>query len=393
MEKLENLKSALKNELSNILTYWKNNTPDNENGGFIGHIDYPDIKRPEANKGIILNTRILWSFAAASNFYGDKRYEDLCKRSYNYLKSHFKDKEYGGVYWEVNFKGKPVNKRKQAYAQAFTIYALSEYYLFSNNEEAKNWAVEIFNLIEEHAFDVGHEGYIEAFNEDWSPIEDMRLSEKDDNEAKTMNTHLHILEAYTTLYKIYPVEKVKNALEKLIQVFLEKFLHSNGHLNLFFDERWNLKSSVYSFGHDIETAWLLIEAAKVLNDPGFLKQAQDAALLITNTFISEAIDKDGAVMNEINIKTGSMDTDRHWWQQAEAIVGLYYAFQITNDEKYINVAVKIWNFIEKKVIDHKYGEWFWLIDENGNYNPKDEKVGMWKCPYHNSRAAIQINLD
>jgi len=264
--------------------------------------------------------------------------------------------------------------------------------LFSNNEEAKNWAIEIFYLIEKHAFDVANEGYIEAFNEEWSPIEDMRLSEKDENEAKTMNTHLHILEAYTTLFKIYPAENVKMALERLVNAFLTKFLRDNGHLDLFFDEQWNLKSSIYSFGHDIETAWLLIEAAKILNNPGLLKRTQDAALLITNTFISEAIDKDGAVMNEINTQTGSIDTDRHWWQQAEAIVGLYYAFQITNDEEYINVAVKIWDFIEEKVIDHKYGEWFWLIDENGNYNPKDEKIGMWKCPYHNSRAAIQINL-
>ena len=184
MKKLENLKSLLKNELNNILSYWKNNTPDYENGGFIGHIDYPDIKRPEANKGIILNSRILWSFAAASNFYGDSSYEDLCERSFNYIKSHFKDNQNGGVYWEVDYKGNPVNKRKQVYAQAFTIYALSEYYLFSKNKEAKNWAIEIFYMIEKHAFDVANEGYIEAFNEEWSPIEDMRLSEKDENEAK-----------------------------------------------------------------------------------------------------------------------------------------------------------------------------------------------------------------
>lgn len=392
MKKLENLKSVFKNELKNILTYWKNNTQDHENGGFIGRIDYPDIKRPEANKGIILNSRILWSFASASNFYGDNRYKDLCDRSYNYLKSHFKDDQYGGVYWEVDYKGNPVNKRKQVYAQAFTIYALSEYYLFSKNEEVKSWAIEIFSLVEKHAFDVANEGYIEAFNEKWSPVEDMRLSEKDENEAKTMNTHLHILEAYTTLYKIHPIKNVKMSLERLVNVFLTRFLRNNGHLNLFFDEQWNIKSSIYSYGHDIEAAWLLIEAAGVINNPGLLKRTQEAAILIANTFISEAIDKDGAVMNEINTKTGHIDTDRHWWQQAEAIVGLYYAFQITNDEKYLDIATRIWNFIEKKVIDHKHGEWFWLIDENGNYNAKDEKVGMWKCPYHNSRAAIQINL-
>ena len=392
MEKFDTIKASFKNELENILTYWKNNTIDTQNGGFIGHIDYPDIKKPEANKGIILNSRILWSFAAASNFYKDNRYAELCERSYNYLKNYFQDTKYGGVFWEVDYKGNPVNKRKQVYAQAFTIYALSEYYLFSKNKEVKDWAIEIFELIEKHAFDSKFDGYIEAFNEDWSPIEDMRLSEKDDNEAKTMNTHLHVLEAYTTLYKIHPTEKVKNALEGLLNVFLDKFLNPNGHLELFFDEEWNLKSTVYSYGHDIETAWLLIEAAKVLKKPTLLKKTEDAAILITDTFISEAIDKDGAVINEINTKTGALDTNRHWWQQAEAIVGLYYAYQINKNEKYVDVASKIWTFIDEKVIDHKHGEWFWLIDENGNYNPKDEKVGMWKCPYHNSRAGIQLNL-
>ncbi|UOB18813.1 AGE family epimerase/isomerase [Abyssalbus ytuae] len=392
MEKLERLKKSLAQELTNILSYWENNTVDEVNGGFIGHIDYPDKKRFEANKGIILNTRILWSFSAASNFYKSTRYAHLCKRSYDYLKTCFKDNVHGGVYWEVDYKGNPVNKRKQVYAQAFTIYALSEYFLCSQNEEAKQWAVEIFELIQHHASDPEYGGYIEAFTEDWSPVEDMRLSDKDDNEAKTMNTHLHILEAYTTLYKIYPEATVKNALNGLVNIFLDKFLDKNGHLHLFFDEQWNLKSSVYSYGHDIETAWLMIEAAKTTGDKDLIKKTEKAALRITNTFINEAIDKDGAVKNEINFKTGHVDTDRHWWQQAEAIVGLYYAYLINNDEKYIDIAVNIWKFIDKKVIDHTYGEWFWLIDENGNFNPEDEKAGMWKCPYHNSRAAIQLNL-
>lgn len=391
MKKFDTLKASFKNELKNILTYWETHTIDSENGGFIGHIDYPNIKKPEANKGIILNSRILWSFAAASNFYKDNRYAELCERSYNYLKDYFKDSNFGGVFWEVDYKGNPVNKRKQVYAQAFTVYALSEYYLFSKNEEVKVWAIELFELVEKHAFDSKFDGYIEAFNEDWSPIEDMRLSEKDDNEAKTMNTHLHILEAYTTLYKIHPTERVKKALEGLLNIFLDKFLSPNGHLELFFDEEWNLKSTVYSYGHDIETAWLLIEAAKALNNITLLKKMENAAILITDTFISEAIDKDGAVINEINTKTGTLDTDRHWWQQAEAIVGLYYAYQINKNEKYVGVASKIWDFIDEKVIDHEHGEWFWLIDKNGNYNPKDEKVGMWKCPYHNSRAGIQLN--
>ncbi len=385
------LKISLKNELDNILTYWKNNTVDSKNGGFIGRIDYPDIKRENSSKGVILNTRILWTFSAASIFYTNDRYRDLRERSYEYIKKHFKDPVYGGVFWILDANGNPINKRKQVYAQSFAIYALSEYYLCTKNEESKNWAIEIFDLIEKYALDNEHNGYIEAFNEDWSPIGDMRLSDKDHNEAKTMNTHLHILEAYTNLYRIYPDKKVWNALQNLVVLFLNKFLNTNGHLHLFFDESWELKSTIYSYGHDIETAWLLIEAAKALENEELLKKVEKAAILITDTFVAEAIDEDGGVINEIDYKTGDIDKDKHWWQQAEAIVGLYYAYQIEEKEIYLSSAKRVWDFIDTHMIDHEYGEWFWLIGLDGTNNPENEKVGMWKCPYHNSRSCLQLN--
>lgn len=390
MQTLKGLKDNLKIELNNILTYWESNTIDIENGGFIGHIDYPNKKQPKRNKGIILNSRILWAFSAASNYYKDNRYKDICERSFTYLKKYFKDEVFGGVFWEVDYLGFPVNKRKQSYAQAFTLYALSEYYIFSKNEEAKSWATTIFNLLENKAFDIKNNGYTEAFNENWTNISDMRLSEKDENVAKTMNTHLHILEAYTTFYKINPTKKVKAALLNLLRIFRDKFLTEEYHFHLFFDENWNLKSSVYSYGHDVETAWLLIEAAKVINEKYVLKEIEEIGLKVINKFMTVAIDKEGGVMNEINTETNHIDTDRHWWQQAEAIVGLYYAYQITKEDKYINEVFKIWNFIDKYIIDHAHGEWFWLVNEKGKHNPEDEKVGMWKCPYHNSRACIQV---
>ncbi len=385
------IQKAMKDELYNILNYWKTNTIDNENGGFIGKIDYPNIKKTEHHKGVILNTRLLWTFSAASNFYKNDTYTDLCLRSYEYLKKYFIDPNYGGVIWEVDYKGNPINKRKQIYAQSFMIYALSEYYQFSNNEESKNLAITLFDLIEKYALDKIHGGYIEAFNQDWSPIADMRLSEKDKNVEKTMNTHLHILEAYTKLYQIHPKKNIAIALKNLIHLFLTKFITKNNHLHLFFDVKWNLKSTIYSYGHDIETAWLLIKAAKTLNEKSILSIIERRALQITNTFLNEAIDKDGGVMNEINYKSGHIDTDKHWWQQAEAIVGLYYAYQIKQDEHYLKKALKIWEFITDKVIDYNYGEWHWLIDTYGDFDPKNEKIGMWKCPYHNSRACMEIN--
>ncbi|WP_027395925.1 AGE family epimerase/isomerase [Aquimarina latercula] len=392
MDKKKYLKKSLENELENILHYWKTNAVDYDNGGFIGHIDYPNLKRTENNKGIILNARILWTFSAASNFYKDRRYIDLCRRSYNYLVNFFRDIKNGGVFWELDYKGNVVNRRKQVYAQSFVIYALSEYYVLTQNEFAKNWAIEIFDFIESKAYDSVNEGYLEAFNDDWSVVKDMRLSEKDVNEPKTMNTHLHLLEAYTILYKIYNSPKLKKALKALIDLFLNKFLSETGHLHLFFNEKWDLKSSIYSYGHDIETAWLLMEAANVIGDSSLRDKVNQRAQHIADIFIDEAIDSDGGVANEINWKTGEIDHDRHWWQQAEAIVGLYKMYQLTSDEKYINAALSIWEFIKNNIIDHKNGEWFWLVDKDGNFNDKNEKVGMWKCPYHNSRVCIQVNL-
>jgi mannobiose 2-epimerase len=387
----EKISDPLAIELQNILNYWAKNSIDEVNDGFLGERDFFNKIVPNASKGIILNSRILWSFSAASNHFNSNEYKSVCDRSYEYLTTFFKDETYCGVYWELNSEGKPINRRKQVYAQAFMIYALSEYYMFSKNNNALDWAIDIFNLIEKHANDKVNKGYIEAFNEDWTPIEDMRLSDKDANEAKTMNTHLHILEAYTNLYKVYPKAKLKKRLAELIQLFLDKFLTTQNHLNLFFDEQWNLKSNIISYGHDIETAWLLIEAAKVIKNEKLLQETKRVAVLIADTFVEEGVDTDGGVFNDYNPKTKKLDGDKHWWPQAEALVGLKYAYEITKDEKYLQKSLAILNFIQKNIIDKTNGEWFWSVDKNRNVCTSDYKMGMWKAPYHNSRACMILN--
>ncbi len=387
----EKISTSLATELENILNYWCENSIDKINDGFIGERDHFNKIIPNATKGIILNSRILWSFSAASNHYKTDKYTEICKRSYDYLETFFKDELYGGVYWELTSEGTPTNKRKQVYAQAFMIYALSEYYSFSKNNDALEWAIEIYYLIEAHANDQNYKGYIEAFNEDWSPIEDMRLSDKDANEAKTMNTHLHILEAYTNLYKVYKNESLKKQLEDLIQLFLDKFLTNKNHLNLFFDEKWNLKSNIVSYGHDIETAWLLIEAAKAVDNYELLLKTNNTAVLIAETFINEGVDVDGGVYNEYNPTTNKLDGDKHWWPQAEALVGLNYAYKISKNEAFLNASAAILNFIEQHIIDHTNGEWFWRVDKNRKLYITDYKMGMWKAPYHNSRACMLLS--
>ena len=384
------LKNEMLAELHNILNYWSQNTVDEAFGGFVGRISHWNEVIPEASKGIILNSRILWSFSAASNFLKTAKYDAICKRAYNYLNNFFRDGDHGGVFWEVDFKGRPLNERKQVYAQTFTIYALSEYHILTGNMDARNWAIELFELLEVRAHDKDKLGYVEAFDKQWNAIEDMRLSEKDMNAAKTMNTHLHILEAYTSLLKIYDNDVLKKALVELIEIFQTKFLNDQHHYELFFDHSWKQLSSTVSFGHDIETSWLLLEASNQLDDSDLTDSLKHSAVAVADRFLTEGIDSDGSVMNERS-GSGIIYTDRHWWPQVEALVGLKYAYDITGDEKYVQASLRIWSFVKAHLLDKKNGEWYFRVDHNGIPYTQEDKVSMWKAPYHTTRACILMN--
>ena len=383
--------NEISSELENILEYWKLFGIDNKNGGFVGRRDHYNKEVPGAPKGIILNTRILWTFSAIGNFKKNDELKFYAERAFGYLKDHFIDQKSGGVYWELDAEGHPVNRRKQIYAQAFAIYALSEYYYFSDEENAKTMAFHLFQLVEEHARDREQNGYFEAFQEDWSPIEDMRLSEKDKNSAKTMNTHLHILEAYTTLLKITGDKTVKETLENLINLFLDKFYDkSSRHFQLFFDEKWNPEGNIISYGHDIEAIWLLFEAAKAVDNNELMKRTQKLTVDVAETFLEEAYVPGGGVINEKDLSTGHIDTDRHWWPQIEAMVGLDYAYKFSGNENFLTAQKDIWKFTKRHIIDHENGEWFFRINKENKPYTEEDKLGMWKCPYHNSRGCILL---
>lgn len=387
---LHQLKKELSDELQSILTYWSKNTLDEINGGFIGRIDHFNNPFPDASKGIILNTRILWSFSAATNYLNTSEYDHICNRAFDYIKGHFVDQINGGVFWELDHEGNPINTRKQVYAQAFAIYSLSEYCLLTKNEEAKSLALEIFELIEKHSNNSDSKGYLEAFGQEWEDLADLRLSPKDINSSKTMNTHLHILEAYTTLLKISDGNHVKTRLRDLIDLLHTKFLTSNYQFQLFFDDNWNSKSQKVSFGHDIESAWLILEAAKQINDSALIKQCELNLVNIADTFLREGLDEDGSVINERDDATGAIDHDRHWWPQVEAMIGLGYAYKLTGDENYVNTLKGIWEYVKANIIDHDSGEWYFRVDRSGTPYAED-KVSMWKAPYHSSRACMVLN--
>jgi len=390
MDSQADFSKKLNTELENILNYWQSNAIDEEFGGFHGRIDHHNKVVKKSPKSIILNTRILWTFARASNFYGDRRFEFECERAFNYLYTHFRDKNHRGVFWEVNHVGTPTDTRKQVYAQAFCIYALSEYYKYSKNPKALVWAKQLFQLLENKAFDKKLGGYFEAFDEAWAPIEDMRLSTKDLNAPKTTNTHLHILEAYTTLLEVTADTVVEKSLERLLDLFTSKIFRYNNHLKLFFTIDWKNISPEISYGHDIEAAWLLLKAAEVLEDNSIIKLCETLMQDVAKTFVNEALDKDFGVINAKDSQTEHIDTDKHWWPQAEAIVGLIYTWKITENRSYYTISQQIWNFIEECIIDHENGEWFFRVNAAGLPYTEENKLGPWKCPYHNGRALIEV---
>lgn len=381
---------AMRRELEdNILPYWSDKMIDEAQGGFYGRRDGFDQLEKGAPKGIILNTRILWTFSQAARLYPSPTYRAIADRAYQYISRHFVDPQQGGVFWMVDSAGHPLSTKKQVYAQAFAIYAWTEYYRLTGLEESLTYARQLYALLEQHSFDPAQGGYLEAFDRDWQLLDDLRLSTKDANEKKTMNTHLHVLEAYTNLYRCWPDAGLQAQLRNLIVVFRDKIINPQGHFDLFFDEQWQVRSHEISFGHDIEGSWLLCEAADVLGDPMLLHEIQQLALVLVDKTIAEGLDHDGGLMHEANAR-GVCDTDKHWWPQAEALVGLVNAWQISGRTHYLVLARKVWEFIGRHLIDREQGEWFWRVNRFGQVNRDEDKAGPWKCPYHNGRALLEL---
>ncbi len=389
-EILKEYSFEMKAELDSILSFWAKNTCDNVNGGFIGRIDENNTSYPDAPKGSVLNSRILWAFSSAYTVTKKEEYLNLARVAYNYIIANFIDKEYGGIYWSLNAKGEPLDTKKQIYALAFALYGCSAYFTASNNEAAKNRAIELYKAIEKYSFDGTYTGYLDAFTRDWKTLKDLRLSAKDANEKKTMNTHLHVLEAYTALYRIWPDVELKDKIILLIKNFINHIVDSNTHhLILFFDEQWNPKSTTISYGHDIEAAWLLLEAAEVTADLSLIEIAKNFAVKIAMS-ASQGLDKDGALWYEYEPTTDHSIKEKHSWVQAEAMIGFFNAWQLTNNKLYLDKSLQSWKYIQTSIRDSLHGEWYWGRNKNGTIMEAQDKVGMWKCPYHNSRACIEI---
>lgn len=397
--------SVLRNEMqdvveNNILRFWMARMVDHENGGFYGRIDGQEVLYRDAEKGAVLNGRILWSFSAAYRVLRKPAYLEMATRAKEYVISHFIDKEYGGAYWSLDHKGQPLDAKKQFYAIGFVIYGLSEYARATGDDEALGYALQLFDCIEEHALDHEHNGYVEAQTRDWQPIADMRLSELDANYPKSQNTHLHIIEPYANLLRTLrsfssapcdQVARVEAALRNMIGIFTDKILNpETHHLDLFFDMDWTREAGrLESYGHDIECSWLMHEAALVLGDAEVLQQVEPIVRMVAKAS-EKGLRPDGSMIHEANLDTGRVDDDLHWWVQAENVVGWFNIYQHFGDESALDKAMRCWHYIKTQLIDWENGEWHWSRHPDGTLNTRDDKAGFWKCPYHNTRMCLEI---
>ncbi len=389
-KEIETFQQRIKSELyENIIPFWQKYAVDNEFGGFAGYVG-PNLEIDKhSNKGLILNARILWTFAAMYRFDNNPEYLKLARRAYDYLNEYFMDKISGGVFWTVDYLGKCVDDSKKIYGQAFYIYALAEYYLATKESGALMRANEMYELIEKYSYDKINTGYCEVCNRNWSVAQGARLSDKDMNEKKSMNNHLHIIESYTNLYRCEQNSQVAEKILILLDNFKEHIIDRRTfHFNHFFDDTWKVKSDSYTFGHDIEGTWLLYEAAEILKDPELKREIKDIILKMAEVVLKEGIEKDGGLLYE-GRKGKIINSDKEWWPQAEAVVGFLNAYQLSSDEKFFKAALNCWNFIDRCIVDHKNGEWFMKTSRDGVPNLTDPKLGEWKCSYHNTRMCLE----
>lgn len=390
-ELLPQLKTSIRKELDNILQFWIEHTVDREQGGFYGGISNDLIVSATEPKGLVLNARILWTYSKAYLVLKEEKYLLMARKAYDYIMDAFWDRQFQGYYWHVDEKGQPLNTRKQIYGQAFVIYALSEYYKASGDPMSLEKAISLYEKLEAVSFDKVHSGYYEAYNREWELEDDLRLSGSDLNEAKSMNTHLHILEAYSNLITVWDNAELKRRQRVLIEDMLTHIVdEKQQHFKLFFDEAWTSKSEHISFGHDIEGSWLLVEAAHILNDATLIERVNATAITMANAVLQHGVDSDGALWNEATTGYKIIDATKDWWPQAEAAVGFLNAYQLSGREEFLTAAINSWEFIMKYIVDTEHGEWFWQVSEDRKPAYGMPKVSPWKCPYHNSRACFEL---
>ena len=384
---MERIASAAKQHLQTvILPFWKG-LRDDQYGGFYGYVDQQLNLDKHAEKGCILNSRILWFFSETAMALKDRELEDYARHAYAFLKDRCLDRENGGVFWSMTYDGQPLDTTKHTYNQGFAIYALSSYYRLTGDEEALQTAKAIFRLLEQHCTD--DVGYLEAFTASWQPESNEKLSENGVMAAKTMNTLLHVFEGYSGLYLASKDPDVRRCLLRILDIYENKiFDHSRDRQLVFFDENYNSIIDLYSYGHDIESSWLMDWGAGLLNENALFARIAELNRRMAAAVYENAWDH-RSLANECD--RGEKNELRIWWVQAEAVVGFVHQWQKTGEEKYAEAAAENFRFILDCVHDKRSGsEWFWCVDKFGVPTPEKPIVEPWKCPYHNGRMCLEL---
>lgn len=385
-EKQELRTEVLEDLVGNILPFWKKYAPD-PSGGFYGTLLFDGTPKADAEKGLVLNARILWTFSTAYRLFKDESYKELADRAQAWF-LHFIDTKHGGAYWSVKADGSPDNTNKQTYGIAFGIYGLSAHFRATGNMESLQSAIALYRALEEHAFDPINGGYTESFTRDWQTPERYGYDGKG-IAAKTMNTHLHVLEAYTALYTVWADDGLQKQLHSLTRIIIDKIVDKNTwHEKLFLTADWQNLEDIDSYGHDMEFSWLLTEAAETLGNKALIRECREIAVHFVDTQTREGLNADGSLIYE---KQGDhRHTNLDWWPQAETVVAFYNAWQITGDRKYLDNALKTWGWIRDNMIDREYGEWYSAVTAEGIPAKKRSKADLWRCPYHNSRMGFEL---
>ncbi len=380
---LEGVRSCL---TDNILPYWL--AMKDPRGGFHGEAGADGSIRYDAPRGVILNARIIWAFSAAYAELHNRKYLIAAVHACDWFLQHFCDHRYGGVYWSLTSDGRKLDSKKQLYAQGFAIYGLSELYKVNKDDSVLRNAINLYKVVETFFADKEHGGYTEALARDFSPLDDMSLSEHDINADKTMNSHLHLLEAYANLYRVWPDEGLKAAIEQLLDIVCTRIMGPDGHLRLYFNRDWSVLPGGVSYGHDIETSWLALECAFAIMDIDAVSRVRPFALAMGRAG-NEGLMPDGSMRYEL-LADGSRDDSRQWWVQAETVVGNLWLWKYHSDPEGAARAIACWNYIRERLLDKEGGEWWWAVLPDGSIDTEHPKSGFWKCPYHNARMCLQV---
>lgn len=371
-----------------ILPYWSQQMLD-PRGGIYGGRDNDGRLRDELPRSAVLGTRVLWTFATAARLMPHPTWHASAEHTWKWLVDSLWDEKYGGVFWSVDAKGAPLDTRKHSYAQGFAIYASAAYYRLTGSPVALVLAQECFAELDA-AYDAQFGGYVEGCSRDWKVLEDARLSDKEPLAPKSMNTLLHLMEGYTELYLVWRNPELGARLRELVELFINRIWQSgSGSFGLFFSRDWKLMSDSISHGHDIETGWLLCRAAEVLHDPFLQMQTRDLSVLVADAVLRRGVAADGSILYEGD-RQRVHNAERHWWCQAEAMVGFWDAYEQQGVESHGQAAWNSWRYIDRYFVNPAGDDWFKVLDANGIPKPGQVMAGPWECPYHHARACFEM---